>query len=148
MYLRVTGCWLSDQGQGPAAVGPNDGTKVPKTLWMWYKLSMQRCAVQSLVALLVIAVGYAAEVDEDGDGFFEMVVVYREDPKDVNAFVRERDGSVRPAELKVVEMLRKQDAVLSEFWSRTMKGPENFEEAMRGAREKMKEIAEEAKEGD
>ena len=88
------------------------------------------------------------EADEDGDGFFEMVVVYREDPKDVNAFVRERDGSVRPAELKVVEMLRKQDAVLSEFWSRTMKGPENFEEAMRGAREKMKEIAEEAKEGD
>ena len=88
------------------------------------------------------------EADEDGDGFFEMVVVYREDPKDVNAFVRERDGSVRPAEVKVVEMLRKQDAVLSEFWSKTMKGSENFKRAMMEAREKMKEIAEEAKEGD
>ncbi len=88
------------------------------------------------------------EADEDGDGFFEMVVVYREDPKDVNAFVRERDGLVRPAEVKVVEMLRKQDAVLTEFWSKTIKGPENFEGAVMEAREKMKEIAEEAKEGD
>ncbi len=88
------------------------------------------------------------EADEDGDGFFEMVVVYREDPKDVNAFVRERDGSVRPAEVKVVEMLRKQDAVLSEFWSKTMKGPENFEGSMMEAREKMKEIVEEGKKGD
>jgi hypothetical protein len=88
------------------------------------------------------------EADEDGDGFFEMVVVYREDPKDLNAFVRERDGSVRPADAKVVEALRKQDAVLSEFWSKTMKGPENFEGAMMEAREKMKEISEGAKKGD
>lgn len=85
------------------------------------------------------------EADEDGDGFFEMVVVYREDPKDVNAFVRERDGSVRPAEVKVIEMLRKQDAVLTEFWSKTKKDPENFEGAVMEAREKMKEIAESVK---
>jgi hypothetical protein len=88
------------------------------------------------------------EADEDGDGFFEMVVVYREDPKDVNAFVRERDGSVRPAEVKVVEMLRKQDAVLSEFWSKTVRDPENFKGAIMEAREKMKEIGEEAEKGD
>lgn len=82
------------------------------------------------------------EADEDGDGFFEMVVVYREDPKDVNAFVRERDGSVRPAEVKVVDAVRKQDAVLSEFWNKARKGPEEFEDAMMEAREKMKEIGE------
>ncbi|MFM8885491.1 MAG: hypothetical protein ACKOKC_03645 [Chthoniobacterales bacterium] len=88
------------------------------------------------------------ESDEDGDGFFEMVVVYREDPKDVNAFVRERSGAVRPAEAKVIEMLRKQDAVLSEFWSKTTKSPENFERETVEAREKMKEIAEEAEKPD
>ena len=88
------------------------------------------------------------ESDEDGDGFFEMVAVYREDPQDVNAFVRERDGSVRPAEVKVVEMLRKQDAVLSEFWSETVRDPENFKGAIMETREKMKDIAEEAKKGD
>jgi hypothetical protein len=88
------------------------------------------------------------ESDEDGDGFFEMVVVYRENPKDVNAFVRERDGSVRPAEVKVVEMLRKQDAVLSEFWSKTARDPEKMKGAMMEVREKMKEISEEAKKGD
>ncbi len=88
------------------------------------------------------------ESDEDGDGFFEMVVVYREDPKDVNAFVRQRNGSVRPAEVKVVEMLRKQDALLSEFWSKAVSDPETMKRAMMEARKKMKEIAEGAKEGD
>jgi hypothetical protein len=88
------------------------------------------------------------ESDEDGDGFFEMVAVYREDPQDVNAFVRERDGSVRPAEVKVVEMLRKQDALLSEFWNKAVRDPETMKGAMMEAREKMKDIAEEAKKGD
>ncbi len=88
------------------------------------------------------------ESDEDGDGFYEMVVIYREDPKDVNAFVRQRDGSVRPAEVKVVEMLRKQDALLSEFWSKAVRDPETMKGAMMEAREKMKDIAEEAKKGD
>jgi hypothetical protein len=88
------------------------------------------------------------ESDEDGDGFYEMVVIYREDPKDVSAFVRQRDGSVRPAEVKVVEMLRKQDALLSEFWSKAVRDPETMKGAMMEAREKMKDIAEEAKKGD
>jgi len=88
------------------------------------------------------------ESDEDGDGFFEMVAVYREDPEDVNAFVRDRDGSVRPAEVKVVEALRKQNAVLSEFWSKPERDPEKMEAAIMEVREKMKEIGEEAKQGD
>jgi hypothetical protein len=88
------------------------------------------------------------EADEDGDGFFELVVVYREDPKDVNAFVRERDGSVRPADTNVVAALRKQDAVLSEFWSKPEKDPEKMEAAILGVREKLKEIGEEAKKGE
>ena len=88
------------------------------------------------------------ESDEDGDGFFEMVVVYREDPKDVNAFVRERDGSVRPADVNVVEALRKQDAVLSEFWSKPVRDPDKIDAAIKELRGKIKEIAEEAKKTD
>ena len=88
------------------------------------------------------------ESDEDGDGFFEMLAVYREDPEGVNAFVRERDGSVRPADARTVDALRKQSTVLSELWSKTMKGPENFDRAMMEAREKIKEITEEAKKPD
>jgi hypothetical protein len=88
------------------------------------------------------------ESDEDGDGFFEMVAVYREDPEDVNAFVRDRDGSVRPAEVKMVEALRKQNAVLTEFWSKPERDPEKMEAGIMGLREKIKEIGEEAKQGD
>ena len=85
------------------------------------------------------------ESDEDSDGFFEMVAVYREDPEDVNAFVRERDGSVRPAEVKVVDALLKQNAVLTEFWSKPERDSEKMEAAIKGLRKKIKEIAEEAK---
>jgi hypothetical protein len=88
------------------------------------------------------------ESDEDGDGFFEMVAVYREDPEDVNAFMRERDGSVRPAEMKMVEALRKQNALLTEFWSKPERDPEKMEAAVIETREKMKQIAEEAGKGD
>jgi hypothetical protein len=88
------------------------------------------------------------ESDEDGDGFFEMVAVYREDPEDVNAFVRERDGAIRPAEVKMVEALRKQNALLTEFWSKPERDPEKMEAAIMEAQEKMKQIAEEAGKGD
>ena len=88
------------------------------------------------------------ESDEDGDGFFEMLVIYREDPEDVNAFVRERDGSVRPAEVKMVDALRKQNALLKEFWSKPERDPEKMEAAIIGLRERIKEIAEEAKQAD
>ena len=88
------------------------------------------------------------ESDEDGDGLFEMVVVYREDPEDVNAFVRERDGLVRPAEMKMVETLRKQNELLTEFWSKPERDSEKMEAAIMEMREKMKEIAEKAKQGE
>lgn len=84
------------------------------------------------------------ESDEDRDGFFELVAVYREGPEDVNAFVRERDGSVRPAEVKMVEALRKQNVLLKEFWSKPERDPEKMEAAIMEAQEKMKQIAEEA----
>jgi len=89
-----------------------------------------------------------AESDEDGDGFFEMVVIYSEDPEDVNAFVRELDGSVRPAEVKMVDALRKQNALLKEFWSKPERDPEKMEAAIIGLRERIKAIAEEAKQAD
>lgn len=78
-----------------------------------------------------------AEVDGDKDG-----------RPDVRTEIISRDGSVRPAEVKVVEMLRKQDALLSEFWSKAARDPETMKGAMMEAREKMKDIAEEAKKGD
>ena len=88
------------------------------------------------------------ESDEDGDGCFEMVAVYREDPKDVNAFVREQNGSMKPANAKMVEALRKQNAALREFWSKPERDPEDMESAIMRARKELKEIAEEAKQAD
>ena len=92
--------------------------------------------------------GVTESDEEDGDGFFEMVVIYREDAEDVNAFVRERDGSVRPAEVKMVDALRKQNALLKEFWSKPERDPEKIEAAIMGLRERINEIAEEAKQAD
>lgn len=83
----------------------------------------------------------ATESDEDGDGFFEMLVVFPEKSDEVNAFIRGQDGSVRPADIETVAILRKQDTLLSEFWG----NPDNYnaeksESAMEELREKFKEI--------
>ena len=83
----------------------------------------------------------ATESDEDGDGFFEMLVVYPEKSDDVNAFIRGRDGSVRPADMETVAILRKQNALLSEFWG----NPDNYnaersDNAMEELRGKLKKI--------
>ena len=88
------------------------------------------------------------EADEDEDGFLEMLVIHRENPEDVNAFVRERDGSVRPADLRMIDALRKQNEVLTELWSTSVSDPEKMEAAIMEAREKIRAIGEEAKKVD
>ena len=86
----------------------------------------------------------ATEADEDEDGFLEMLVIHRENPEDVNAFVRERDGSVRPADLRMIDALRKQNEVLTEFWSKPVSDPGKIDAAIMEAREKIRAIGEEA----
>jgi hypothetical protein len=81
------------------------------------------------------------ESDEDGDEFFENVVVYGEDPEAVGMFVRGKDGSVRPADAKTLAALKKQTALISEFWSNPMsRDPKKIDTAIEEARDKLKEI--------
>ena len=83
----------------------------------------------------------ATESDEDGDGFFEMLVVFPEKSDDVNAFIRSQDGSVRPADIETVAILRKQNTLLSEFWGDPNNHTaEKSESAMEKLREKLKEV--------
>ena len=83
----------------------------------------------------------ATESDEDGDGFFENLVVYGENPEDVSMFVRGKDGSVRPADAKTVAALRKQTALISEFWSSPVRrDPKKVDAAIDESRDKLKEI--------
>lgn len=83
----------------------------------------------------------ATESDEDGDGFFEDLVVYGDNPESVGMFVRGKDGSVRPADAKTLAALRKQTALISEFWSSPMsRDPKKIDSWIREARDKLKEI--------
>ena len=83
----------------------------------------------------------ASESDDDGDGFFENMVVYGEKPEDVCMFVRGKDGSVRPADAKTLAALRKQTDLISEFWSSPVsRDPKKVDAAIDEARDKLKEI--------
>lgn len=57
------------------------------------------------------------EVDEDGDGVFESLVAQHPDSDALEVFVRENNGTVRPASSRVVELRRKQFAAIENFFN-------------------------------
>ena len=59
-----------------------------------------------------------SEDDENRDGIFETIVIHRSGTNDLEIFTRQPDGSVTPADTKIVEATRKQSAVLDEFWNK------------------------------
>ena len=75
----------------------------------------------------------AIESDEDRDGFFETLIVFRSETNEIEAFTRHRNGSVQPVSAQTLEALKKQDAAFSEFGKALSKDadPDKLEQAVR-----------------
>jgi hypothetical protein len=58
------------------------------------------------------------ESDEDGDGVFETIAVYRPGTDDMEVFTRQPDGSIRPVSTQTLQAYKKQNAAISEFWDK------------------------------
>lgn len=58
------------------------------------------------------------ESDEDGDGFFEQLIIYHPTKNEMEVFTRQAGGSVRPVSTKELEAYRKQNAAISDFWQK------------------------------
>ena len=58
------------------------------------------------------------EADEDGDGVFEMMIVYHPPKGDMEVFTRTRDGSVIPVSAQTLAAYKKQHAAITELWDK------------------------------
>jgi hypothetical protein len=87
------------------------------------------------------------EGDDDGDGFFETLIVYRTDSDDFEVFTREANGSVRPASKRVLDAHKKQSAAFAEFFQEmqasTNLDDRTIEERIRRTQEKIQDAAQE-----
>ncbi len=58
------------------------------------------------------------EDDEDGDGVLETISVLR--PGDIEVFTRQSDGSVTPISADKLQVVKKQNAAIAEFWNKAL----------------------------
>jgi hypothetical protein len=65
-----------------------------------------------------------AESDEDGDGFFESVMVFDPATDDFEMFIRKPDGSVKPISTQTLEATKKQTAVVDESLRKLFQKPD------------------------
>jgi hypothetical protein len=70
------------------------------------------------------------ESDEDRDGFFETLAVYRSGTGDMDVFTRQRDGSVKPVSAQTLAAHKKQNAAISEFWDKAFDKGADTDKAM------------------
>jgi hypothetical protein len=88
------------------------------------------------------------ETDQDRDGVFESVAVYRPGTMEMEVFTRMPDGAVVPVDQKTLEAHKKQHAAITELWDKfydetndSDKGLELLKEAQRKIQEAGEEIS-------
>ena len=57
------------------------------------------------------------ESDENKDGTFETIAIYNPPTGDMEIFIRQPDGSVKPASTEILQTYKKQNAKISKFWN-------------------------------
>jgi hypothetical protein len=86
------------------------------------------------------------ESDEDGDGLFETIIVYRPSKSDMEVFTRERDGSVHPVNAHKLAAYKKQQAALSELWDKAFDKDVDAEKFIERVQETKRKIEDAEKE--
>ncbi|HVU07814.1 MAG TPA: hypothetical protein VHG89_04640 [Verrucomicrobiae bacterium] len=65
------------------------------------------------------------ESDENRDGFFETVAVYDSRTDDMEEFIRQPDGSVKPVSTQTLQTYKKQNEAMTKFWRDTLQSTNN-----------------------
>jgi hypothetical protein len=104
-----------------------DGTKA---MLIWSKPDAQ--GVLKVTSRSYFAGGdmVTTESDEDRDGVFETLAVYRVGTTDMEVFTRHRDGSVTPVSRQTLAAYKKQHAALDEFWEKAFDTNTSTDKAM------------------
>lgn len=104
-----------------------DGTKA---MVVWSKPDAQ--GVLKITSRSYFAGGdmITTESDEDRDGVFETLAVYRVGTTDMEVFTRHRDGSVTPVSRQTLDAYKKQNAALDDFWEKAFDTNTTTDKAM------------------
>lgn len=117
-----------------------------KVMLIWSKPNRQ--GVMTVTSRGYLAGGdmVATESDEDGDGVFETLAVYRSGTGDMEVFARHLDGSVKPVSAQTLAAYKKQNAAISDFWERAFDKSTDTDKVMEMMRETQKKIRDAEKE--
>ncbi|HWN94273.1 MAG TPA: hypothetical protein VNT99_04520 [Methylomirabilota bacterium] len=122
-----------------------DGTKV---MLIWSKPDAQGVLRVSSRSYFAGGDMVSTESDEDRDGFFETIAVYRAGTTDMEVFIRQQHGLVIPASGQTLAAYKKQNAAIVDFFDKafesgtgTDKAMELMDEAQRKIQAAEKEIA-------
>jgi hypothetical protein len=80
------------------------------------------------------------ESDEDRDGVFETIAVYRAGTTDMEVFTRQQNGSVTPVSRQTLAAYKKQNAAITQFWDQTLGEGADVDKAMDLLRETQQKI--------
>jgi hypothetical protein len=86
------------------------------------------------------------EADEDGDGLFETMIIYRLSKGDLEVFTRERDGSVRPVSAQKLAAYKKQQTALIGLWDKAFAKDMDADKFVEGMQETQRKIQDAEKE--
>jgi len=87
------------------------------------------------------------EIDDDGDGIYETLIIENTKTNDLEVFSRRRDGTVYPVDAKTLALTKQQRADLKEFWDKAFDKDFEFVPSAKALREKLqKEEKEKTKE--
>ncbi len=110
-------------------------------------------------AMAVISRSYLAdgklvmvESNEDGDGTFESIAVFRPDADSFEMFTRQPDGTVKPVSTQKLDSIKRQKAVADASMRELFAGPEKTDkeigDLLEKNRQKIEAIKKEKKDGD
>jgi hypothetical protein len=80
------------------------------------------------------------ESDEDHDGTLETLACYSPAKNEMEVFIRQPDGSVKPVSAKNLEAFKKQNAAVSQFWDKAFEKDTSGEELSKSIRATQKKI--------
>ena len=77
------------------------------------------------------------EVDGDGDGMYETLLIKNTKTNDLEVFSRRADGTVRPVDAKTLALIKQQDFDMKKFWDKAFDKDTDFVQSTKALREKL-----------
>jgi hypothetical protein len=156
VLLAAVGCHAEDTNSITSKVVERDRDKdgkpdfrvetvyrgAQKVMLVWSKPNVQ--GILTVTSRSYFAGGnmIMTESDEDRDGVFETLAVYRSGTRDMEVFTRQRDGSVKPVNGQTLAAYKKQNTAISEFWDKAFDKGTDIDKAMELMAETQKKIRE------